>query len=91
MGDIADMMLDGTCCQGCGELLSDDAPGHPRTCPGCSGEQIDGDAFDRLLPRSAATIRRMQAEQGGGDPFDALKTALSAKPKRKRKRARHDK
>lgn len=36
MGEIAEMMLDGTLCQVCGELLGDDAPGHPRTCVGCA-------------------------------------------------------
>lgn len=35
MGEIADMVLNGELCQGCGELMSDDAPGHPRTCAGC--------------------------------------------------------
>lgn len=35
MGEIADMVLEGILCQLCGELMSDDAPGHPRTCDGC--------------------------------------------------------
>lgn len=32
MGDIADMMLDGTLCEGCGVSLPGRAPGHPRYC-----------------------------------------------------------
>lgn len=32
MGDIADMMLDGTLCEGCGCALSGPAPGYPRYC-----------------------------------------------------------
>lgn len=38
MGEIADMMLDGTMCQGCGVWLhdGDDGPGYPGFCTGCS-------------------------------------------------------
>lgn len=37
MGEIAEMMLDGTMCEGCGEWMGDilagaDAPGFPRYC-----------------------------------------------------------
>jgi hypothetical protein len=33
MGEIADMMLDGTLCEGCGEFIDDDgAEGFPRYC-----------------------------------------------------------
>jgi hypothetical protein len=35
MGDIAEMMLDGTLCEGCGVYLAGDAPGHPRRCRDC--------------------------------------------------------
>lgn len=48
MGDIADMMLDGTLCECCGVLMEDliddasdeleDAPGHPRRCADCGGD-----------------------------------------------------
>lgn len=34
MGDVADMMLDGSLCEGCGVFMGDDA-GYPRRCPGC--------------------------------------------------------
>lgn len=37
MGDIADMMLDGTLCEGCGEYLGE-GDGFPQRCPGCGGE-----------------------------------------------------
>jgi hypothetical protein len=37
MGDIADMMLDGTLCEGCGEFLDENPPGYPRRCIGCGG------------------------------------------------------
>lgn len=45
MGDIAEMMLDGTFCQQCGAVMEDisenhdmEAPGYPRTCEGCKRE-----------------------------------------------------
>jgi len=35
MGDIADMMLDGTLCEGCGVYLDGDGEGFPRRCGDC--------------------------------------------------------
>lgn len=37
MGKIAEMMLDGTLCEGCGEYLGD-GDGFPQRCDGCSPE-----------------------------------------------------
>lgn len=49
MGEITEMMLDGTLCEVCGGLMEDlvpeegsellDAPGYPRRCPDCGGEE----------------------------------------------------
>lgn len=39
MGDIADMMLDGTLCEGCGEYLGGESFGVPRYCSGCRRER----------------------------------------------------
>lgn len=41
MGEIADMMLDGTMCQGCGVWLHDgqDGPGYPGYCRDCQRDQ----------------------------------------------------
>lgn len=38
MGDIAEMMLDGTLCQECGAYIKTKADGFPRTCHYCQGE-----------------------------------------------------
>lgn len=38
MGDIADAMLDGTLCSGCGEYLGDDS-GFPQACFSCRSEE----------------------------------------------------
>ena len=32
MGDVADMMLDGLLCEGCGVFLDGEEPGFPRYC-----------------------------------------------------------
>jgi len=47
MGDVADMMLDGTLCEGCGVFLNANAPGYPCYCGDCAG--------DRNKERKAAT------------------------------------
>lgn len=42
MGDIADMILDGSLCQECGSVIGDgNGDGYPTTCSGCSGEPIE--------------------------------------------------
>lgn len=38
MGEVADMMLEGQMCQGCGEVLGD-GDGYPVLCDGCQQEQ----------------------------------------------------
>lgn len=42
VGEIADMMLDGTLCECCGEFLEDSDGDFPQRCAGCCGEE-DGD------------------------------------------------
>lgn len=37
MGEIADSIIEGECCQLCGVYFEDEAPGYPRTCAGCGG------------------------------------------------------
>lgn len=48
MGEIADMMLDGTLCEGCGELLDGEEPGHPRKCAFCVSEEKAGNDRNRV-------------------------------------------
>lgn len=38
MGEVAEMMIDGTLCQGCGIFLNESAPGHPCHCYECAAE-----------------------------------------------------
>lgn len=37
MGEIADMMINGECCQECGQFF-DEETGYPATCEECGGE-----------------------------------------------------
>jgi hypothetical protein len=39
MGDIADMLLDGTLCEICGEYIDDEEGGFPRLCASCKQDQ----------------------------------------------------
>lgn len=41
MGDIAEMMLDGTLCSTCGVYLDDDPIGVPVDCESCAEEGLD--------------------------------------------------
>jgi hypothetical protein len=38
MGEVADMMLDGTLCEGCGVYIDGEADGIPRLCTYCERE-----------------------------------------------------
>lgn len=42
MGEISDMMLDGTLCVVCGEYLGEEGEGYPKQCAGCQEEEEDG-------------------------------------------------
>lgn len=40
MGEIAEMMLDGTLCQVCGSVIDGDTPGYPRYCEDCAKDEV---------------------------------------------------
>lgn len=42
MGEIADAMLNGLFCEGCGEILDGEETGYPRRCTGCGGDPVPG-------------------------------------------------
>ncbi len=50
MGEIADMMLDGTLCEGCGVYMDGAEPGHPRVCSSCQSERYRPAVKDRKVP-----------------------------------------
>ena len=43
MGEIAEMMLDGTLCERCGVFLDGDSPGYPRYCEDCAKDEVQQD------------------------------------------------
>jgi len=77
-GDAAEMVLDGLVCEGCGEYLDEDAPGHPRRCAGCGG-----------FPSSSRPSQRRQAHRLRG-PAHTLDEKLRAKIKPFGELVQHD-
>jgi endogenous inhibitor of DNA gyrase (YacG/DUF329 family) len=55
MGEIADAMLDGTLCEGCGTYMDGESPGIPRYCSAqCAKDRgADFSEIDRYQPRIA--------------------------------------
>jgi hypothetical protein len=43
MSDFTDDVLDGLFCQACGCVVDETAPGYPRNCEPCGGEDDDDD------------------------------------------------
>jgi len=41
MGEIADSLINGDACEGCGEEFEDSGSGYPRRCSACGGENMD--------------------------------------------------
>src|SRR5262245_56945803 len=68
MGEIAEMMLDGTLCEGCGEFIGGDGDGIPRY---CSRQCAAGRGITYAPPRStakankAARVNRERQEAAG--------------------------
>ncbi len=58
MGEVAEMMLDGTLCEGCGVFLNASAPGYPCYCRDCAGERKKLRAAENV-----AANQKMHAEQ----------------------------
>lgn len=54
MGEIADMMLDGTLCEQCGGAIGDrQSPGYPRLCVDCKSRQkVRCEACGKLVKES---------------------------------------
>lgn len=64
MGEAAESMLEGECCQECGEWFHDgEAPGHPRSCAGCGGAATGGGRTDGKRRREKARKKRRAAER----------------------------
>ena len=68
MGEIADMMLEGTLCEQCGVYIDDTFPGHPRNC-GCSGKEVH--AAWVAAQAEAANILPTNTADGPAFPLEA--------------------
>ena len=66
MGEIAEMMLNGLMCEGCGEFMEDlDEPAFPRRCSACAPRQVPppgkpGRSAKRRAQRRRAAKRAAQ-------------------------------
>ena len=83
MGDIADMMLDGTLCSTCGDFLSADPMGFPMQCASCNGGDEPEYVCDPVLrnPTSPGKPKKKEHPRHFPCPFCKKKpfdTALQA-------------
>lgn len=60
MGEIADMMLDGTMCEGCGAFIDDAGYGIPRY---CSDECARDRGFDGIQADGAGTFKKYRKKK----------------------------
>lgn len=65
MGEIAEMMLDGTLCEGCGSYIDDSEPGHPRYCSRQCAEDC-GASWGKPKGYVRSSVRASVAEQAVG-------------------------
>lgn len=90
MGEIADIMLDGTMCSQCGEFLDGgrDGPGFPGLCASCA----DGDRsaprretpFARVLPDGKSKPKRILCPECGKKYRGAEGLAMHARDKHRK-------
>lgn len=75
MGEIADLMINGDICEGCGCELDGQGDGFPRRCFGCGGRTRDFDPVAKQHPAqpiSAKLLRTLEsaARKGSGGEYD---------------------
>ena len=85
MGEIAEAMLDGTYCCGCGEYLHlDPVPGYPVACESCGPAQASKPTPPNPIPRKRVrglrtrliSLARKARKRGANEAADAYDTAL---------------
>ena len=85
MGEIAEMMLNGDMCSGCGEYLFDDDPwGIPGYCGSCAPDdfigKVNGQFRDSVKPKCDTKKRapaRVRRSKGNMDSIQGNITALN--------------
>lgn len=58
MGDVADMMLDGTLCQGCGEFIGEDFPSYCGSCLSIGDERAGQKAAQPAVKVECSVCQR---------------------------------
>lgn len=79
MGEYAEMMLDGTLCEGCGCFLQGHGDGVPRYCKGCRKDRnmARHEAEQQALKKAACALCGKKVKTTG--MFDHLKDAHGVK------------
>ena len=82
MGEYAEMMLDGTCCQMCGEYLHNPEPwGIPSYCGSCAPADfvggVDGKFVDNSSNMKKRAPARVSRSKGNMDSIEGNITALN--------------
>jgi len=62
MGEIADAMLDGTLCEGCGGYLEGEGEGYPVRCADCQRDDRARDAVVKALGDSKVHAAQARAQ-----------------------------
>jgi hypothetical protein len=71
MGEVADMVLDGTLCQKCGALVDEEAPGFPRDCADCRRDHNKARGIRGPDPISKKKLRTLRLLRDGDKPWAA--------------------
>lgn len=64
MGEIADMILDGTLCQECGAFIGE-AVDYPRSCNSCGGTHSGGYLRTKVIARTNCPICNKRVKKAG--------------------------
>lgn len=64
MGDIADMMLDGDLCEGCGVWMGSEGDGFPRRCASCLRDEAKPSKVQKTV-RSPKAFRKVKCPTCG--------------------------
>lgn len=76
MAEIADLMISGALCEGCGAAMRGGSCGHPRKCRWCSNHETETEVY-AFTYEQAAEFRRLVSKRKAGTQTEADKAALT--------------
>ncbi len=78
MGEVAEMVLDGTLCQVCGIFLNADGDGFPRTCLSCAAENAKSIAPKVNCPTCGKRVKAVGLEDHQRDAHGSTPSTRNA-------------